>query len=75
MWKVKVFTEHVQFIFQYTTRTKPSRKSLEDEILTKLGLAAEVVFTDIFPLQKLTEKPSYAKYTHIEWETKEPVFI
>ncbi|MGG5251998.1 phenylacetate--CoA ligase family protein [Neobacillus sp. SM06] len=71
MWKVKVLTDHVQFMFQYTTRMKPSRKTLEEEISTKLGLAVEVVFTEIFSLQKLTEKPAYAKYAHIERETKE----
>ncbi|XJZ26924.1 phenylacetate--CoA ligase family protein [Bacillota bacterium Lsc_1132] len=71
MWKVKVFQEHVQFIFQYTDKVKPSKKIIEEEISRKLGFDVEVLLSDIFPLQKLTEKPAYGKYAHIERETKE----
>lgn len=75
MWKVKILDQNVQFIFQYTDQEMPSAKDLKSEISSKLGFEAEVVLTDIFPLEVLTGKPAYGKYAHIERETKEAELV
>lgn len=69
MWKIRVSSDRVQFLCQFIEPVDETAISnIKYELTEKLGIDIDVQQTVIIPLEKLTEKPAYAKYAYIESE-------
>lgn len=65
MWKMRIENGSIVFISQYLIEI--DSKSIQKELSTLLGVNVSIELQDIIPIETLTEKPAFGKYSYIEY--------
>lgn len=64
MWKLRYENDSFVFILQYIN--KINRNSIQKELSTMLGINVSIELQDIIPIETLTEKPAFGKFSYVE---------
>lgn len=64
MWKLQVKNETIVFILQFVAEVDID--SIQKELSDLLGIHVSIESQDIIPLETLTEKPAFGKYSYVE---------
>lgn len=65
MWKMRIENGSIVFISQYLIEI--DSKLIQKELSTLLGVNVSIELQDIIPIETLTEKPAFGKYSYIEY--------